>query len=203
MKSISGEIRSYLKDKSKENNENICIFAQDSLQNFDQKALNNYLNIEDNERLKKEERYSNKYFANDLSLLNNIEYIANLNKINVREFIMSHGLEVVFDENKHFKVKEIHSSIVDRISFFLYLYTTRISLIYKNLTPIKNVLNGNDLDILDKYLKSNQIFYFSVSKNCLKIRNMFSHFLLKEKNKENFLYFDDPDEFKKNLKDNY
>ena len=53
MKSISGEIRSYLKDKSKENNENICIFAQDSLQNFDQKALNNYLNIEDNERLKK------------------------------------------------------------------------------------------------------------------------------------------------------
>ena len=85
MKSISGEIRSYLKDKSKENNENICIFAQDSLQNFDQKALNNYLNIEDNERLKKEERYSNKYFANDLSLLNNIEYIANLNKINVRE----------------------------------------------------------------------------------------------------------------------
>ena len=32
---------------------------------------------------------------------------------------------------------------------------------------------------------------------------MFSHFLLKEKNKENFLYFDDPDEFKKNVKDNY
>tara|TARA_B100000900_G_scaffold416051_1_gene448736 strand:- start:3387 stop:3998 length:612 start_codon:yes stop_codon:yes gene_type:complete len=203
MKSISGEVRRYLKDISQKYNENICIFAQDNLLNFDQKALNNFLNIEDNIRLKKEERYSNKYFANDLSLLNNIDYIANLNSIDVSEFIILHDLGNIFNENKNYKVKEIHSSIVNKISFFLYLYTTKISLINKNLTSIMNVLSEDDLKILDRYFDDNQIFYFSVSKNCLKIRNMFSHFLLKEKNGNNFLYFNDPEAFKKNLKDNF
>ena len=101
------------------------------------------------------------------------------------------------------KLKKSIQALSTEYLFSLYLYTTRISLIYKNLTPIKSVLNGNDLAILDKYLKSNQIFYFSVSKNCLKIRNMFSHFYSKRKIKKIFYTLMILMNLKKNLKDNY
>ena len=191
MKTLSREINSFLGVDRNSKNNNICVFATDENNNFNMRALKKFLKIEIEENLRKEEAYTNKFFAKDLSLANNFDYVSNLYFLEKEKFLSFHGFADSFQENKNQKIKNLHSEIVEKFSLFLYLKISETSMIYKNINSCIKSLSDFEYQIFQGYFDSNQVMYFSASRNYLKISKMFNHFLISDGKSNDFAYFND------------